>query len=148
MQAIYSGDGEWYEATVKGVSDTGDFVVSFDAYEHEETVSTPAPFPCCLASLCVDVIQCLLCLLYAAIACIGHPDIIRDRIHAMFPAGTTRPPGVHQQLFHGCLVMSRAQVCLAPFTEHVMPRSKDSLKILNILWRQAFLTGKIFSPAA
>lgn len=38
-QAVYSGDGEWYEATVKGVSDTGDFVVSFDAYEHEESVS-------------------------------------------------------------------------------------------------------------
>ena len=45
MQAIYSGDGEWYEATVKGVSDTGDFVVSFDAYEHEETVSHPPPPP-------------------------------------------------------------------------------------------------------
>ena len=41
LQAIYSGDGEWYEATVKGVSDTGDFVVSFDAYDHEEAVGTP-----------------------------------------------------------------------------------------------------------
>ena len=44
-QAIYSGDGEWYEATVKGVSDTGDFVVSFDAYEHEETVKPPFLLP-------------------------------------------------------------------------------------------------------
>ena len=48
LQAVYSGDGEWYEATVKGVSDTGDFVVSFDAYEHEEAVR---PGPVCHFSI-------------------------------------------------------------------------------------------------
>lgn len=54
MQAVYSGDGEWYEATVKGVSDTGDFVVSFDAYEHEESVHT-------LPHLVLSVFVCCRC---------------------------------------------------------------------------------------
>lgn len=62
MQAIYSGDGEWYEATVKGVSDTGDFVVSFDAYEHEESVSPISPllFSSVCVTLSMSFIVCLL----------------------------------------------------------------------------------------
>ncbi|KAK9812726.1 hypothetical protein WJX72_002696 [[Myrmecia] bisecta] len=37
-QAVYSADGEYYQATVTGVSATGNFVVTFDAYGNSEEV--------------------------------------------------------------------------------------------------------------
>ena len=35
-QAVYSLDGEWYEASVVGVTTVGDFVVNFAAYGNTE----------------------------------------------------------------------------------------------------------------
>ena len=35
-QAVYSLDGEWYEASVVGVTTAGDFVVKFAAYGNTE----------------------------------------------------------------------------------------------------------------
>ena len=35
-QAVYSLDGEWYEAAVVGVTTAGDFVVKFAAYGNTE----------------------------------------------------------------------------------------------------------------
>ena len=37
-QAVWSGDGEWYSATVKSVTAHGSFVVSFDEYGDDEQV--------------------------------------------------------------------------------------------------------------
>ncbi len=37
-QAVYSLDGEWYEAAVVGVTTAGDFVVKFAAYNNTEQV--------------------------------------------------------------------------------------------------------------
>ena len=37
-EALYAGDGQWYSATVKGVTGTGNFLVSFDEYGTEEEV--------------------------------------------------------------------------------------------------------------
>jgi len=37
-QAVYSLDGEWYEASVVGVTTAGDFVVNFAAYGNTEQV--------------------------------------------------------------------------------------------------------------
>jgi len=37
-QAVYSLDGEWYEASVVGVTTAGDFVVKFAAYNNTEQV--------------------------------------------------------------------------------------------------------------
>ena len=37
-EALYAGDGQWYSATVKGVTGVGNFLVSFDEYGTEEEV--------------------------------------------------------------------------------------------------------------
>eukprot|EP00891_Asterochloris_glomerata_P007220 jgi/Astpho2/7220/fgenesh1_pg.00113_%23_47_t len=37
-EALYAGDGQWYSATVKGVTGAGNFLVSFDEYGIEEEV--------------------------------------------------------------------------------------------------------------
>lgn len=37
--ALYSGDGQYYPAKVKSVTDAGNFVVVFDGYGNEEEVS-------------------------------------------------------------------------------------------------------------
>ncbi len=42
-QAVYSLDGEWYEAAVVGVTTAGDFVVKFAAYNNTEQVLRRAP---------------------------------------------------------------------------------------------------------
>lgn len=36
--ALYSGDGQYYPATVKAVTDAGNFVVLFEGYGNEEEV--------------------------------------------------------------------------------------------------------------
>jgi survival-of-motor-neuron-related-splicing factor 30 len=38
--ALYSGDGQYYPATVKAVTDAGNFVVLFEGYGNEEEVRT------------------------------------------------------------------------------------------------------------
>lgn len=38
--ALYSGDGQYYKATVKSVTDEGKFVVLYEGYGTEETVSS------------------------------------------------------------------------------------------------------------
>ena len=37
-EALYAGDGQWYSATVKGVTGIGNFLISFDEYGTEEEV--------------------------------------------------------------------------------------------------------------
>lgn len=41
--ALYSGDGQYYKATVKSVTDEGKFVVLYEGYGTEEEVSTQEP---------------------------------------------------------------------------------------------------------
>lgn len=55
-EALYAGDGQWYSATVKGVTGAGNFLVSFDEYGIEEEVGLLLVFvlhmpssPCCQA---------------------------------------------------------------------------------------------------
>jgi survival of motor neuron-related-splicing factor 30 len=38
IQAKYSGDGLWYDATVTGVNGEGNFIVTFTAYNIQDTV--------------------------------------------------------------------------------------------------------------
>lgn len=38
-QAIYSADGQWYDASVESVKGNGKFVVTFDGYGNSEEVS-------------------------------------------------------------------------------------------------------------
>ena len=38
VQAKYSGDGLWYDATITGVDDDGNFIVTFNAYGIQEVV--------------------------------------------------------------------------------------------------------------
>ena len=40
-EALYAGDGQWYSATVKGVTGIGNFLISFDEYGTEEEVGLP-----------------------------------------------------------------------------------------------------------
>ncbi len=43
-QAVYSADGEYYDATVEAVSESGNFIVVFDGYGNKEEVGgVPLP---------------------------------------------------------------------------------------------------------
>ena len=39
VQARFSGDGRWYDASVTGISVSGNFIVSFEAYGNVDEVS-------------------------------------------------------------------------------------------------------------
>jgi survival-of-motor-neuron-related-splicing factor 30 len=58
--ALYSGDGQYYKATVKSVTDEGKFVVLYEGYGTEETVSSRCWAPAALSLLSsFNAAQCM-----------------------------------------------------------------------------------------
>ena len=93
-EALYAGDGQWYSATVKGVTGTGNFLVSFDEYGTEEEVGLHVEFV-----LQVTVLSSLHVFLYELHARPCSIAAGSASCHAMQPCwGCASPPSSESSL--------------------------------------------------